>query len=115
MEYNGKGDLFITVQYGRWQYATNASGLPINCSNPLLLNLLVRADPYKLEKIDDSIVPVVSMASEDNNTITAGADFECDGTVYFVDSVHNGKVITCQGRVFDSVEEVRNLIGKRLK
>jgi hypothetical protein len=28
---------------------------------------------------------------------------------------NNGKVITCQGRVFDSVEEVRNLIGKRFK
>ncbi len=73
--------------------------LPINCSNLLLPDLFVRADPFKLDKLDDNIVPVVSVTAM---------------FILWIVSVHNGNIITRQGCVFDSVEEVRKLIDQTL-
>ena len=62
---------------------------PASCDDPLLRNQLVRGNPYKVTIVNGAVVVAAPVIEINYNGIAAGADFEVNGTVYFVERIEN--------------------------
>jgi hypothetical protein len=122
LEYDKKlGEIVAKVRYGRYLFKVDSNGKTIHengtAVDPLLLHLIDRGDPYKVNITNNGLVEIATKTltnGDDVTNIDEGAEFELNGVLYVVDHVNDGVVHTMAGNTFNNAHDVLELIKQRL-
>lgn len=107
-------ELKVTTRFGKYMCRLDQAGHPKDCTDPMLCNLITRANPYRMVLVNGSM----EMEEQDDDEplgIEVGDELEVNGISHVAARVEGGAVHTTNGDEFQNVGQVRNLIEQQLQ